>query len=102
MLNRVADPAFPGTVCDVVRQGGDHRRFRCQFSWWCDGRSDRPGDESAWRRSLQLALAVYRGHLADPTEGAKWYHAVYVTPDWRQAFRQGPRIGRHIFYQETS
>jgi len=102
VLNRVADRAFPDTICGVVRQGGDRRRHRCQFSWWCDGRSDRPREEAAWRHSLQLAHAIYRGHLADPTEGAKWYHAVYVTPDWRQAFRQGPRIGRHIFYQAAS
>ena len=50
-LNRVDDNRFPDTVCEVVKQG-PHRpswkgtgemipvRHRCQFSWYCDGKSD--------------------------------------------------------------
>ncbi|MGH6921343.1 MAG: cell wall hydrolase, partial [Geminicoccaceae bacterium] len=33
VLNRVAHPEFPDTVCGVVRQGGESPP--CQFSWWC-------------------------------------------------------------------
>ncbi len=40
VLNRVAHPEFPDTVCGVVKQGGETPP--CQFSWWCDGASDRP------------------------------------------------------------
>ena len=32
-LNRVNDPRFPDDICDVVRQGGEVRKHRCQFSW---------------------------------------------------------------------
>ena len=39
---------FPGTVCGVIQQGGALRRHRCQFSWWCDGRSDKPGNKRLW------------------------------------------------------
>ena len=42
VLNRAASRRFPGQICAVVKQGGENRRYRCQFSWWCDGRSDRP------------------------------------------------------------
>ena len=45
VLNRVASDRFPDTVCKVIRQGGERRRHRCQFSWWCDGRSDKPHNE---------------------------------------------------------
>jgi len=100
VLNRVLSRRFPSTVCKVVQQGGELRRYRCQFSWWCDGRSDKPRNKRDWQRSSELALAVYWGQTEDPTDGALWYHADYVSPDWRTDFVQGPKIGRHIFYQE--
>jgi spore germination cell wall hydrolase CwlJ-like protein len=83
----------------VVQQGGEIRRHRCQFSWWCDGRSDTPRNRRDWQRSSELALAIYWGQTDDPTEGALWYHADYVSPAWRNDFVQGRTIGRHIFYQ---
>jgi len=98
VMNRVADRYYPNTVCKVVRQGGEDRRFRCQFSWWCDGRSDKPLDQKAWLKSLQLAISVYFGHSEDPTEGALWYHADYVNPYWSDALVLGNKIGQHLFY----
>jgi len=100
VMNRVLSSRFPSTVCDVVRQGGETRRHRCQFSWWCDGRSDKPRNAQDWQRSSEFALAVYWGQTEDPTDGALWYHADYVNPDWRKDFIEGRTIGRHIFYQE--
>ncbi len=98
VMNRITDPQFPETICAVVRQGGERRKHRCQFSWWCDGRSDRPGNMKAWEFSKAVAARVYWGPSADPTSGALWYHADYVKPYWRRAFNKGPKIGRHIFY----
>jgi spore germination cell wall hydrolase CwlJ-like protein len=97
-LNRVMDPAFPKTVCDVVRQGGKKRLHKCHFSWWCDGRTDEPREEAAWRQALSLASAALLSGLPDPTRGALWYHADYVRPWWAREMRQATRIGRHIFY----
>jgi spore germination cell wall hydrolase CwlJ-like protein len=98
VLNRVASARFPGTICKVVRQGGEQRRHRCQFSWWCDGRSDKPHNKVAWNASRLIAWFIYNGQTEDPTGGALWYHADYVNPYWREAFIAGPQIGRHIFY----
>jgi spore germination cell wall hydrolase CwlJ-like protein len=99
VMNRVASDRFPDTVCNVVRQGGEERRYRCQFSWWCDGRSDTPRSKADWQRSNEIALQVYWGRTPDPTDGALWYHADYVKPSWRHDFVEGPVIGRHIFYR---
>jgi len=99
VMNRVTDHRFPRSVCQVVRQGGQQRRYRCQFSWWCDGQSDRPRNQSAWNASIEIAREVIVGQSADPTGGALWYHADYVSPYWRTAFKRGPKIGTHIFYQ---
>ncbi len=100
VMNRVASARFPGTVCGVIQQGGELRRYRCQFSWWCDGRSDKPRNKRLWEKSAELALMVYWGQTEDPTQGALWYHADYVKPYWRKAFERGPKIGRHIFYSQ--
>jgi spore germination cell wall hydrolase CwlJ-like protein len=101
VLNRLASNRFPDTVCKVVRQGGDQRRHRCQFSWWCDGRSDQTHNKVAWNSARLIAWFVYNGQTQDPTGGALWYHADYVSPYWREAYVQGPQIGRHIFYRNA-
>jgi spore germination cell wall hydrolase CwlJ-like protein len=99
VLNRVRDTEFPESVCQVVRQGGENVRHGCQFSWWCDGRSDRPVDTLAWRESREVAWEVLRGATKDPTSGALWYHAEYVQPSWQDKMLKSRRIGQHIFYR---
>ena len=98
VMNRVNDPRFPGTVCGVIMQGGAKRTRGCQFSWWCDGRNDRPTDQRSWVDSHQLASRIFAGTTKDPTGGALWYHADYVKPSWRNQLKAGPKIGQHRFY----
>lgn len=100
VVNRAVDTRFPPTVCEVVLQGGE-RLHRCQFSWWCDGRSDRPRETEAWRRALVTAGRVMQGEEPDPTGGALYYHALEVRPAWRLRFEATATIGRHIFYRRT-
>lgn len=97
-LNRVENKRFPDDVCKVVRQGGEIRRHRCQFSWWCDGKKDDPVEAEAWRRANTLARLTAAGVIEDPTGGAMWYHADYVEPYWAEAKKQVTKIGKHIFY----
>lgn len=98
VMNRVRDRRFPSTVCGVVRQGGEATRHECQFSWWCDGLSDDPDDAAAWRVSNGFAEAVYWDRIHDPTKGALWYHADYVAPYWKEAYKPVRKLGRHVFY----
>ncbi len=100
VMNRMASRHFPGSICGVVQQGGEKVRHRCQFSWWCDGQSDKPVNARSWQESQALARLVYWNASEDPTNGALWYHADYVKPYWRTAYQQGPKIGRHIFYRK--
>lgn len=97
-LNRMRDHRFPDNICDVVRQGGEVRRHRCQFSWWCDGKKDEPLEATAWHRANTLARLAVNDILEDPTDGALWYHADYVDPFWADAKVKLTKIGRHIFY----
>lgn len=97
-LNRVASKSFPHSVCEVVKQGGQ-KRNRCQFSWWCDGKSDQPTEAKAWRKSLDLGRRVLAEQVPDPTNGALYYHATYVAPKWSRVFQRTAEIGSHLFYR---
>lgn len=98
VMNRVAHQRFPNTICAVVKQGGEKRLNRCQFSWWCDGRSDKPINRKAWLISMARAFEVYLGQVQDPTYGALWYHADYVNPKWSKTLTMVTKIGQHLFY----
>ena len=62
VMNRVKDERYPNTVCEVVEQGPTYSwkpdypvRNRCQFSWYCDGKSDKPKEEFAWEQAITVA-----------------------------------------------
>lgn len=104
-LNRVKSPRFPNTICTVVRQGqyykGQPIKHRCQFSWYCDGESDKPLNKQAWYEAQSLALLMmYTQKYRGITEGALFYHADYVKPYWTSSMQYIGTIGRHKFYKE--
>jgi spore germination cell wall hydrolase CwlJ-like protein len=93
-LNRVKDPNFPNTICEVVWEDG-------QFSWTQDGKSDAITDQIAWVDALTTAWLVYntQDRQFDPTDGATMFHATYVKPKWRKEYDQTSRIDNHVFYK---
>jgi len=106
VMNRVKDNRYPDNVCDVVTQGPTYSwkpdfpvRHRCQFSWYCDGKSDKVKDEKAWQEAMRIAHGVYYGNLDDFVEGATHYHATYVLPEWADSKTPIVQIGDHIFYR---
>ena len=107
VMNRVADSRYPNTVCEVVKQGPKYKgsdvpvRHKCQFSWFCDGKSDAPKrDSKEWFKAQDYARIVLSGRIAlDVTEGATHYHATYVRPAWAKTKTRTTRIERHIFYR---
>lgn len=108
-LNRVASDKYPDTVCEVVYQAntdedGDPIKNECQFSWYCDGKSDEIKSMSSWNRSLQIATEVMEefGREADPTGGAIMYHADYVDPFWVASYERTVQIDTHIFYRKRN
>jgi len=98
-LNRVHDERFPDTICDVVLQGGETKRGRCQFSWWCDGRSDAVTETAAWEESVRIARYALQRRAADPTQGALYFHSTGVDPRWSRHMKLTAKIGRHLFYR---
>lgn len=97
VMNRVNDRRYPDTICGVVFQG-EHRRHRCQFSFACDGKSDRARNRAVWHQAQKLAAMVISLDLNDVTGNATHYHADYVTPKWSRRLPLTKTIGRHRFY----
>jgi spore germination cell wall hydrolase CwlJ-like protein len=98
VLNRVRHGDFPDTICAVVRQGGERPLGSCQFSWWCDGRSDKPRAGEAWRRAQTLA-AELTTERHDAFDGALYFHNIRVRPSWSYRLERVARIGDHIYYR---
>lgn len=120
-LNRVHSPRFPDTVCKVVYQAVHSTwwweakgrlvpvRNKCQFSWYCDGKSDRiqlttvEGEPivrnvQAWQDSQAVALEVLLGITSDPTNGAKWYYNPDLAdPYWKHSYIKTVQVGAHKF-----
>mgnify|MGYP001118372456 FL=1 len=105
-MNRVYSDKYPDTICDVVYQShlnsrGNPIRNKCQFSWYCDGKSDVPRDKVKFEEAMTNAKWVMNnyGSERDITGGAVMYHASYVNPYWSKAYTKTSRIESHIFYK---
>jgi len=97
-MNRVEDSRFPDDVCSVVKQGGT-KLHRCQFSWYCDGESDRPLNKRAFQESQENAMIIMNNWFGTFMDGATHYHADYVSPKWRHEKTYIVKIDSHIFYR---
>lgn len=113
VMNRVRSRLYPNTVCGVIKQITVRRallkkdvwveRKTCQFSWWCDGKSDKARDRKAWAWAVNSAHYVLSGlDGEDVTGGALNYHATSIRKPqewWR--LRRTVRIDSHIFYRPS-
>ena len=112
VMNRVDDNRYPNNICDVVKQGPTRKswkdpnvlipvRHRCQFSWFCDGKSDIPRDKKCWNDALLIAEVMLTYDSIDVTDGALWYHAKRVQPNWSMVYVKTVSIDNHIFYKDV-
>ena len=119
VYNRVKDKRFPNTICEVIKQGPTREswktkrtidendaiyypiRNKCQFSWYCDGKSDVPRDKKRYNELLKFAYTIMDDEIyfIDITDGALFYHANYITPSWAKTKQRTTVIGDHIFYK---
>lgn len=106
ILNRVASPYYPDTICEVVYQNV-HMHNRCQFSFACDGVRRRVTEPEVWA-DIEARAAWLLDCLGDndcqesKRDWEIWasthYHADYVHPFWADRLPRTGQIGRHIFY----
>ena len=120
-MNRVHSQKFPDTVCEVVHQAvyskwwfDNHNRLvpvrnQCQFSWYCDGKSDNirlttsdgkliKANVDAWQQSQAVATSVLLGDHNDNTKGATYYYNPQLAdPAWQYQMAQTTIVGGHRF-----
>jgi len=123
-MNRVTSNRYPSSVCDVVYQADMRinwkgklvpRIHKCQFSWYCDGKSDDivlktstgrviKHNMEAWEQSLEVATTILKDEVYDPTFGAThYYNDKLADPFWADSYIKVARIDNHVFHrQETS
>ena len=96
VLNRLARPSFPKSVCGVVYQrlaaGG------CQFSFVCDGAMSRPLEPAAWGRARVVAERALAGQDGSIVGQATSFHTVRLGDVWGPRMIQVAQIGHHDFY----
>ena len=97
VMNRLGHAGFPNTVCAVVRQG--HEQGACQFSWWCDGRSDQAKEDESYATAKEIARRALNLQLTDRTRGALYFHHRDVTPGWSTEYMKTVEIGAFVFYK---
>jgi N-acetylmuramoyl-L-alanine amidase len=124
-LNRVHSSRFPDTICKVVYQTKyskwwkEHHnklvpvRNQCQFSWYCDGLSDRiqlttvEGEPivknvQAWAESQEVAMQAMLGITSDNTGGATFYYnPALADPYWKNHFEYTVAVGDHRFMKAS-
>lgn len=111
-INRKESRRFPDTICEVVKQARYSKwwkeekgklvplRNKCQFSWYCDGKSDKIDDDNAWRISMLVAVKTLSGNTDDPTKGAThYYNPSLAQPYWRDHYQRVAVVDNHAFYK---
>jgi N-acetylmuramoyl-L-alanine amidase len=119
-LNRVNHKNYPNTICGVVYQASYKenwkgkmvpRRHKCQFSWFCDGKSDTivlktaegkiiKGNMVAWEESLTVASSLLKHDIFDNTyEATHYYNDKLADPHWATAYQKVAYIENHVFHK---
>jgi len=121
VMNRVDSMKYPDDVCKVVTAGPVREswktrqhpdldkedrvyypiRHRCQFSWYCDGRSDAIQNLDGWEDSVIAAFLVYTGFGEDIVDGATHYYAHdKVNPSWARSMVVTVKLNGHTYLRE--
>ncbi|MFJ4192753.1 cell wall hydrolase [Pseudomonas sp. NPDC089534] len=97
VMNRLGHDGFPGTVCEVVKQGSETKS--CQFSWWCDGRPDQVKEDDEYAQAKAIAAKALNRQLTDRTHGALYFHDRNVHPSWANEYRKTAETAKFLFYK---
>lgn len=119
VMNRVESAPQETTVCEVITEGpkreswrtrknkklANHKRVyypvrnKCQFSWYCDGKSDAVRGMKGWEDAVLAAYLVYHGYGEDRVYGAKYYyaHASIRKPVWAKSMKVTAVLRGHTY-----
>jgi len=91
VVNRARSGRFPGSYCGVVFQ-------RSQFSFIRGNAMPAINHASqGWKRAVAIAQIAHDGTWTSAAEGALFFHAARVSPNWR--LTRIARVDNHVFYR---
>ena len=102
IVNRANSSKFPDTVCGVVNQGTNKNRYKCQFTYMCDGLLESIDDKASYARAGKIAKMTLWDVKINLTNGALYYHAKSVNPSWAKKLVRTGIIGDHKFYSDNA
>ena len=97
VMNRLGHSGFPNTICGVVKQG--HEKGSCQFSWWCDGKSDQAKEDESYAIAKEIARKALNLQLPDLTGGALYFHHGKATTSWSREYIKTAEVASFVFYK---
>jgi spore germination cell wall hydrolase CwlJ-like protein len=106
VLFRTMHSKYPDDICGVIQDAQYHKwnkevliRNKCQFSWFCDGKSDNPVDGKAFEHAYNIANDLLTNTSYQSKLGyALFYHSTAVKPRWAKRLTFVDQIGDHKFY----
>jgi len=85
VLNRIASPAWPNTIHEVILQPGQYDPFKdtdINFSKITDPLNNASDERvRAWKESHEVAQGLLSGDIKNPSE-ATHFHGIGVTKEW--------------------
>lgn len=109
VFNRLDDREHywgPKSIRGIITFRYRKGRKDCDFSWYCNGLDDTPGDPERYAHDRALAkkwLTEYRsGRFKDPTGGATWfiYRNTPLPRSWKQYdLKRAGTFGEYRFYK---
>ncbi len=91
-MNRVKNKHYPSTVCGVVWQPK-------QFSWTrLKIKYHVIKNTRAWEKALIIAQRFMEGEDWSGVGEATHYHAMHVSPNWKEGEDLIVQVGNHLFY----
>ncbi len=91
IIARTRSGRFPASYCGVVYQPSQFSFVRGQTMPSVNAQSP------FWQRAVAMARIADAGSWQSPAEGALFFHAARVSPNWRM--KRIAQIDHHVFYR---
>ncbi len=89
VMNRLASPRFPKSICAIALQPGQFFNVHAY----------NPRQDHRWDAAIAIALDARNG-VSDPVVGeALFFHAAHAQPSFHRSRPRVTQIGHHVFYR---
>lgn len=89
VMNRLASPRFPKSICAIALQPGQFFNVHAY----------NPRQDHRWDRAVEIALDARNGISAPVVGEALFFHAAHAQPSFHRSRPRVTQIGHHVFYR---